>query len=127
MSNLDYSAYGDDGNFKKGRFKVDASPDAEYVRINGHKMASASFRQGDEVEVGACRIFMINEADPIPSLAAAPPRDDATRERSDSSRINRAARSAVAARALVAASKVIHASAMITPFIGDKVVVGLRE
>jgi outer membrane protein assembly factor BamB len=63
---------------RKQRFKVDASPEAEYLVVNGHKMASASFRQGDEVQVGDFRLFMINdgELDPAP---APPPRDDVTR------------------------------------------------
>lgn len=66
---------------RKGRFKVDASPDAEYLRVNGGKMASSSFRQGDEVQIGDCRIFMINENEAGPALVptSAPPRDDVTR------------------------------------------------
>jgi len=66
---------------KKAKFKVDASPDAEFLWVNGHKMASSSFRQGDEVRVGGCRIFMINEADaaPVGLPSGPPPRDDATR------------------------------------------------
>jgi outer membrane protein assembly factor BamB len=65
---------------KKGRFKVDASPDAEFLWVNGHKMASSSFRQGDEVQVGPCRIYMINEGEAGPvALKSAPPRDDVTR------------------------------------------------
>src|SRR5258708_5202887 len=65
---------------RKGRFKVDASPDAEFLWVNGHKMSSSSFRQGDEVQVGACRIFMINEGEAGPVAApTSPPRDDVTR------------------------------------------------
>src|SRR5947209_16739151 len=45
--------------WKRDRLKVDASPEAEFITLNGRKMTSASFRQGDEVQVGACRIFMI--------------------------------------------------------------------
>ena len=64
---------------KRERYKVDASPEAEYLLVNGHKMATASFRQGDEVQVGACRIFMINEGDYPVAPVSAPARDDVTR------------------------------------------------
>ncbi len=45
--------------WKKRRFRVEASPDAEFVLINGTKMASGSLHQGDEVVVGDCRIFLL--------------------------------------------------------------------
>jgi outer membrane protein assembly factor BamB len=45
--------------WKKGRFKVEASPDAEFVLINGHKMTTASLHQGDEMSVGPCRLFLL--------------------------------------------------------------------
>ncbi len=61
----------------KKRFKVDASPDAGYLVVNGHKMASSSFRQGDEIQIGSNRIFMIHAGAPEPPPA--PPRDDVTR------------------------------------------------
>ncbi len=41
------------------RYKVEASPDAEYVLVNGHKMSASSIGQGDEIVVGGCRIFML--------------------------------------------------------------------
>ena len=44
---------------KRGKFKVEASPDAEYVLINGHKMSTGSITAGDEVTVGPCRIFLL--------------------------------------------------------------------
>jgi outer membrane protein assembly factor BamB len=59
--------------WKTNRFKADASPEAEYLLINGHKMTSASFRQGDEIEVGPCRIFMLRADDDLPG------EDDKTR------------------------------------------------
>ena len=64
---------------KRARYKVDASPEAEYLLVNGHKMATASFRQGDEIQVGACRIFMINEGDMQVAPVSIPARDDVTR------------------------------------------------
>src|SRR5580700_9045927 len=45
--------------WRSKRFKVEASPDAEYVVINGHKMTTSSIRQGDEITVGDCRMFLI--------------------------------------------------------------------
>ena len=45
--------------WKHKRFKVEASPDAEYVLVNGHKMTSSTIHQGDEVSVGHCRLFLL--------------------------------------------------------------------
>ena len=59
--------------WKTKRFKADASPDARYLLINGHKMTASSFRQGDEIRVGPCRIFMIYADDELPR------QDDKTR------------------------------------------------
>src|SRR5438552_4599731 len=44
---------------KKGQYKVEASPDAQYVSINGHRMNTSSLHQRDEMKVGPCRLFMI--------------------------------------------------------------------
>ncbi len=45
--------------WKSKRFKIEASPDAEFVVINGHKMTTSSLEQGDEIVVGDCRMFLI--------------------------------------------------------------------
>jgi outer membrane protein assembly factor BamB len=45
--------------WKNRRYKVEASPDAEYVMINGTRMTAGSIRQGDEIGVGACRMFLL--------------------------------------------------------------------
>jgi len=45
--------------WKRKRFKVEASPDAEYVLVNGHKMTSSTIHQGDEIAVGQCRMFLL--------------------------------------------------------------------
>src|SRR3954469_17690918 len=42
-----------------GYYKVDASTDGEFVELNGRKVRSARYNQGDELQVGGCRIFMI--------------------------------------------------------------------
>jgi outer membrane protein assembly factor BamB len=61
--------------WKKQRFKVEASPDAEYVLVNGHKMTTTSLHQGDEIVVGGCRLYLIRTDDdpgPAPRSGAAP-------------------------------------------------------
>src|SRR5262249_34315801 len=45
--------------WKRDKVKVEASPDAEYVLINGNKMTNGSIDAGDEVAVGPCRIFLL--------------------------------------------------------------------
>ena len=45
--------------WKGRRYKIDASPDAEYLEINGRKIVSASLHQGDEIRIGPCRIFVL--------------------------------------------------------------------
>ncbi len=46
-----------------GYYKVDASTDGEFVELNGRKVRSAPYKQGDEIQVGGCRIFMIHGED----------------------------------------------------------------
>jgi outer membrane protein assembly factor BamB len=64
-------------NPRKQRFKADASPDAQFLVVNGHRMSSSSFRLGDEIDVGGNRIFLIHDGDQ--SVAEVAPRDDVTR------------------------------------------------
>ncbi len=49
--------------WKKDRYKVDASPDAQFVVVNGREMKATSLRAGDEIEVGENRIFLLNDHD----------------------------------------------------------------
>ncbi|MGO9916759.1 MAG: PQQ-binding-like beta-propeller repeat protein [Isosphaeraceae bacterium] len=49
--------------WRRKRFKVEASPDAEYVLVNGQKMTSSTIHQGDEIAVGACRMFLLKVAE----------------------------------------------------------------
>lgn len=58
--------------WKSTRYKVDASPEAGAIEVNGKRMATSSFRQGDEIVVGPCRIFMIHADEDLPQ-------DDKTR------------------------------------------------
>ena len=44
--------------WRSNRFKIEASPDAEYVLVNGQRAANKSLRQGDEIVVGQCRMFL---------------------------------------------------------------------
>jgi outer membrane protein assembly factor BamB len=66
--------------WKSPKFKIEASPDAEFVVINGHKMTSGSLRQGDEITVGDCRMFLIRaEEDGDGSRQSKSPGDDRTK------------------------------------------------
>jgi outer membrane protein assembly factor BamB len=58
--------------WKKRRFRVEASPDAEFVLINGAKMSTGSIRQGDEIAVGACRIFLLRNDETLDDAASRP-------------------------------------------------------
>jgi hypothetical protein len=48
---------------KSGRLRVESSPDAEFVVLNGRRMVSGSIGQGDEITVGPCRIFLLRVDD----------------------------------------------------------------
>ncbi len=67
--------------WKSDKFKIEASPDAEFVLINGHKMTTASIRQGDEIAVGDCRMFLIRVEEEVGDTkrAKSAGRDDRTR------------------------------------------------
>jgi outer membrane protein assembly factor BamB len=59
--------------WSKDRFKVDASPDAEFLVINGRQVVTSGLRQGDEITVGPCRIFVLR-LDDGPAGRASPRR-----------------------------------------------------
>ncbi|WP_165219306.1 outer membrane protein assembly factor BamB family protein [Aquisphaera insulae] len=69
--------------WRRTRFRIEASPDAEFVEVNGTKMASSSLHQGDEVRVGDCRIYMFRVDEDLGGGARRRSRrhgqDDATR------------------------------------------------
>jgi outer membrane protein assembly factor BamB len=67
--------------WKSDRFKVEASPDAEFVVINGHRMAASSINQGDEIEVGPCRMFLLRVEDDPESVLLRGPRENEGRTR----------------------------------------------
>lgn len=66
------------------RLKVDASPDAEFLVVNGRRIVTSGLRQGDELVIGSCRIFVlrIGEDEAIPPRARSKhkrrPDDEAT-------------------------------------------------
>ena len=65
--------------WKKTRFRVEASPDAEFVQLNGSKMAAGSLNEGDEITIGSCRIFLLRNDDTIDvrqSMSCLRPRTD---------------------------------------------------
>jgi outer membrane protein assembly factor BamB len=49
--------------YSKGLFKVEAFPESKSIVLNGQKVISSKFMVGDEVRVGAYRIFLINTDD----------------------------------------------------------------
>jgi outer membrane protein assembly factor BamB len=49
--------------FKGGKFKAEATPEAQAIVLNGQKVLASTFRQGDEIRVGSYRIFMLNPDD----------------------------------------------------------------
>lgn len=57
--------------WKKTRYKVEATPQAGQVEVNGRREPSSSFRRGDELRVGTCRIFFLTDDEPLPRDAAA--------------------------------------------------------
>jgi outer membrane protein assembly factor BamB len=59
--------------WKARRYKVEASPDAGFVVINGHSMTTGSIHQGDWIAVGPCRIYLRQvEGEPGPARPKAP-------------------------------------------------------
>jgi len=46
--------------WKTHRYKADASPEVPWIEVNGVQVKSKSLYQGDEIRVGACRIFLIS-------------------------------------------------------------------
>ncbi len=46
--------------WKTRRFKADASPEVPWIEVNGLQVKSKSIYQGDEIRVGACRIFLLS-------------------------------------------------------------------
>ncbi|WP_435006187.1 PQQ-binding-like beta-propeller repeat protein [Tundrisphaera lichenicola] len=45
------------------RFKVDISPDAPWIEVNGTLVKSKGLHQGDEIRIGHCRIFLLSLED----------------------------------------------------------------
>ena len=63
--------------WKSDRMKLEASPDAQFLTINGRKMVSGSARQGDEIAVGPCRMFVLRlESAAEPASRTNPRADD---------------------------------------------------
>jgi outer membrane protein assembly factor BamB len=52
--------------WKGKRYKVEASPDAEYILLNGTKMTSSGLHHGDEIVVGPCRMILKRPQEPDP-------------------------------------------------------------
>ena len=74
--------------WKETKYKVDATPEAKFVEVNGRKAVSATIRVGDEIRIGPAVIYLTesdeaaaapNPAAPAPAKPgkAAPPRTQA--------------------------------------------------
>lgn len=48
-------------SWKRGRFKLEATPESRSLLVNGKKLVASSFRRGDELQIGAYRIFMLDD------------------------------------------------------------------
>jgi outer membrane protein assembly factor BamB len=63
--------------WKADRVRLESSPDAQFLTINGRKMVSGSAGQGDEITVGPCRIFVLRlEGAPEPATRTTPKADE---------------------------------------------------
>jgi outer membrane protein assembly factor BamB len=62
--------------WKQRRYRVEASPDAEFVLINGTKMSASTIRQGDEIKVGGCRMFLLRQDATLDDIKPAQHPDD---------------------------------------------------
>lgn len=49
--------------WSKGRLKIEATPDARALDLNGRKVAASRLRQGDELRIGRYRLFLLNLGD----------------------------------------------------------------
>jgi outer membrane protein assembly factor BamB len=58
--------------WKQRRFRIEASPDAEFVLINGTKMSASTLRQGDEITIGDCRMFLLRQAETLDDIKPPP-------------------------------------------------------
>ena len=91
--------------WRKGRFKVEAFPDAKTVEVNGQKAPTGRFGKGDELIVGGHKLFLV-EADDAPAGSESVATEvDARRERKSRSRGLRQEASATPAPAFEAVSE----------------------
>ncbi|QDV37046.1 outer membrane protein assembly factor BamB family protein [Tautonia plasticadhaerens] len=49
--------------WKTDRYKIEATPEARAIEVDGKKVVSSSFRQGSELRVGKARVFLITPDD----------------------------------------------------------------
>lgn len=52
--------------WKRGHLKIEATPDAHAVNLNGRRVIASKLRQGDELRVGSHRIFVMSEDEAAP-------------------------------------------------------------
>jgi outer membrane protein assembly factor BamB len=61
--------------WKRGRLKVEATPEAHAVDLNGRRVIASKLRQGDELRIGVHRIFVLSAEEVAPD--AEPTREQA--------------------------------------------------
>ena len=88
--------------YKGGKYRAEAFPEAQALAINGKKVVAASLAQGDEIKVGAYKIFLVNPedgpADTDKTREQAPPK---SKKMVKGGRRRRHARASTAAKAAI--------------------------
>ncbi len=81
--------------WKRGRLKVDVTPGAPPLVVNDKRMLSTKLQQGDEIQIGACRIFVLSiDGEPVEdekTVVQTPPRAAAAPAAPTRSPVSRAA------------------------------------
>ena len=49
--------------WRGSRYKIEATPDAQALEVDGKRVVSSSFRQGSELKIGKARVFLITPDD----------------------------------------------------------------
>ncbi len=94
--------------YKAGKFRAEAFPEANALTINGKKVVASSLQQGDEIKVGAFKIFLVNADDgPVDS--------DKTREQAPPTARRKAAGGAAVATATLPGAKAAPAPKPVAP------------
>ena len=58
--------------WKETKYKVEATPEAKFVEVNGRKAVSATVRQGDEIRVGPAILYLTESEEAAAPAAGSP-------------------------------------------------------